>query len=201
MSKRVILIGAGGHAKVIADIILKSDDSILGFLDDDPNAKLWNINNLGKINSCLKYAKNNDFIIAIGKNEIRSQIAKKYFNLQWYTAIHPSSQIAQGVIIGEGTTIMANAVINSDAEIGKHVIVNTGAIIEHDNIIGEYVHLSPRVVLGGTVCIENNTHIGIGAVVKNNITICSNVIVGSGAVVVKNIKTPGIYTGIPAKIK
>jgi len=201
MSKKVILIGAGGHAKVIADIILKSGDSILGFLDDDSTAKLWNINNLGKINSCLKYVNHNYFIIAIGNNEIRSQIAMNYPKLQWYTAIHPSSQIAKGVSIGEGTTIMASTVINSDAKIGKHVILNTGAIVEHDNIIGDYVHLSPRVVLGGTVRIENNTHIGIGVVVKNNINVCSNVVVGSGAVVVKNIKISGTYVGVPAKIK
>lgn len=203
MCKKVVIIGAGGHAKVIADIIEKKGDLIEGFLDDNIEKDrkiICQYKVLGKIEDCLqitKQDKNVEFVIAIGDNFIRKQIANKY-KLKYYTAIHPSAQIGIDVQIEEGTTVMANSCLNSSAIIGKHCILNTGSIIEHDNIIEDFVHISPKVALGGTVKIGEGTHIGIGAIVKNNINICSNCIVGAGAVVVKNIEEAGIYVGVPA---
>ena len=203
MNKEVIIIGAGGHAKVIADIVEKSGDNVLGFLDDNIEegtyiiGKYKVIGNLNNVSSISMTYKNVKFIIAIGNNKTREEISNKT-NIKFYTAIHPSVQIGLDVKIGEGTVIMANAVINSAAKIGKHCIINTGSIIEHDNIIEDYVHISPNVSLGGTVHIGQNTHIGIGAVVKNNINICKNCTIGAGAVVVKNIEEEGTYIGIPA---
>lgn len=203
MNKKVVIIGAGGHAKVIADIVIKSQDILLGFLDDNVEVGkkiICNYEILGKIEECLqlKEQENIEFVIAIGNNDIRKQISNKY-KLKYYTAIHPTAQIGLDVKIQEGTQVMANACINSSAKIGKHSIINTGAIIEHDNIIKDYVHISPNVSLGGTVKVGKNTHIGIGATVKNNIEICNNCIIGAGAVVVKNIVEAGSYVGIPAR--
>lgn len=204
MYKKVVIIGAGGHAKVIADIIQKSQDIVLGFLDDNlekGKKVICDYEVLGTVEECLQLKEqdeNIEFIIAIGNNLIRKQIANKY-QLKYYTATHPSTQIGIDVEIQEGTVVMANACINSSAKIGKHCIINTGAIIEHDNIIDNYVHISPNASLAGTVKVGENTHIGIGAVVKNNIEICSNVIIGAGAVVVKNIIEEGTYVGVPAK--
>lgn len=207
MNKNVIIIGAGGHSKVIADIIVKSQDNVLGFLDDNIPIntviiKEKNLKVLGKIEDSLKLReKNNDieFVIGIGNNKTRKAISEKYPNLTYYTAIHPSSQIALDVKIGDGTVIMANICINTSATIGKHCIINTGAIIEHDNIIEDYVHISPNATLCGTVKIGELTHIGAGSTIKNNINICSNCIIGAGAVVVKNIEEKGTYVGVPAK--
>lgn len=204
MRKKVVIIGAGGHAKVIADIIKKSGDEIIGFLDDNKKKgtniiKEYKV--LGDFNNRFPLAIANsdyEFIIAIGDNKKREEISHSP-NLKFYTAIHPSAQMGLDVEIQEGTVIMANACINSSAKIGKHCIINTGAIIEHDNIIEDFVHISPNVALGGTVKIGKSTHVGIGSTIKNNITICENCKIGAGAVVVKDIKEEGTYVGVPAK--
>lgn len=205
MSKQVVIIGAGGHAKVIADIIVKSGDRVYGFLDDNLEIGTTIANNeqfkiIGKIEKINKLKENTnlEFVIAIGDNTVRKNIAENY-NVKYYTAIHPSSIIALDVSIEEGTVVMANTVINTSAKIGRHCIVNTGAIIEHDNIIENYVHVSPNATLSGTVKVGTMTHIGSGAAIKNNINICNNCIIGVGAVVVKDIKEPGVYVGVPAR--
>ncbi|MBR3002614.1 MAG: acetyltransferase [Clostridia bacterium] len=203
MSKEVVIIGAGGHAKVIADIIIKSGDEVVGFLDDNIEKNTNIIGNykvIGKIEECLKLQENNElyFIIAIGNNLTRKEIAEKY-NLNYYTAIHPTAIIGIQVEIGTGTVIMANTCINPNSKVGEHCIINTGAIVEHDNIIENYVHISPNATLCGTVKVEKYTHIGAGSVIKNNITIADNCIIGAGAVVVKNINKYGTYVGVPAK--
>lgn len=204
MYKKVVIIGAGGHAKVIADIIEKSGDQIIGFLDDklEKGTKVvGNYKVIGNLNNRLPLSIANsdyEFIIAIGNNYKRRQISNTP-NLKFYTAIHPSVQIGLDVEIKEGTTIMANASINSSAKIGRHCIVNTGAIVEHDNIIEDFVHISPNASLGGTVKIGENTHVGIGSVIKNNITICGDCTIGAGAVVIKDITEEGTYVGVPVR--
>ena len=206
MNKKIVIIGAGGHAKVIADIIKKSGDSIYGFLDDNISIgtivlKRENIKVIGKIEDSKKInSTNNDikFIIGIGNNEIRKKIVNSW-DLDYYTAIHPSSQIGIDVVIEEGTVVMANACINSSTRVGKHCIINTGAIVEHDNVLENYVHVSPNATLCGTVEVGLLSHIGAGAVVRNNIQICNNCIIGCGGTVVKNIREPGVYIGNPVK--
>lgn len=207
MCEDVIIIGAGGHAKVIADIIHKSGDNVLGFLDDTKEKgniiiKDINLKVIGKVDECVKISKINSnvkFIIAIGNNQIRKQISERYKDIEYYTAIHPSAQIALDVEIEEGTAIMANACINTSAKIGKHCIINTGAIVEHDNQIENYVHISPNGTCCGTVKIGELTHIGAGAIVKNNINITSECVIGAGTIVVKDINEKGTYVGVPAK--
>lgn len=192
MRKKVIIIGASGHGKVIADIIKKSGDEVYGFLDDDTSKDV-----IGKVEDSVNY-KDMYFVIAIGNNEIRKMIAERY-DLKYYTAIHPTAVIGEDVAIGAGTVVMANAVINPASSIGRHCIINTGAVVEHDNIIDDFVHISPNAALCGTVKVGEGTHIGAGAVVRNNVSIGSNIIIGVGAAVVKNIDKPGVYIGVPAK--
>lgn len=200
MHKDVIIIGAGGHAKVIADIVRKSGDNLVGFLDDSKEAgtEFFDAFILGNTDSYSEH-QDKEFIIAIGNNPIRQKIAQKMQGVTFYTAIHPTAVIAEGVTVGEGTCVMANAVVNADAKIGKHCIVNTASVVEHDNRISDYVHISPAAALAGTVTVGERTHIGIGAKVKNNTDICADVVVGAGAVVVKNITEAGTYVGVPAR--
>ena len=194
MNKDVIVIGASGHGKVIADIIKKCGDNIIGFLDDD----LSKPGVMGKVCECLKY---NDtyFVIAIGNNKTRKMIAEKY-DINYYTAIHPTAVIADDVTIGEGSVVMANAVINPSARIGKHCIINTAAVIEHDCVIADHVHVSPNATLCGTVTVGESAHIGASAVVRNNLNIGSNVTIGIGAAVVGDIDRSGVYVGVPARV-
>jgi sugar O-acyltransferase (sialic acid O-acetyltransferase NeuD family) len=196
--KKIIIIGAGGHSKVIADIVLKNRMELLGFLDDNIVGNILGYKILGKVKDIVNFSNEAAFIVGIGNNYIRKEITETY-DVQWYTAIHPSACIGEYVSIDEGTVIMANATINTGTSIGKHCIINTGAIIEHDNILEDYVHISPGTCLGGTVKVGKYSHIGIGAVVKNNINIIENCIVGAGAVVVKDIIEKGVYIGRPAK--
>lgn len=203
MCKQVVIIGAGGHAKVIAEMIILNKDKIIGFLDDNQELQGKNIysNNrvIGTIKDIGKY-KDYEFIIGIGNNEIRKKIALDNNNLNWYKIAHPSSIFSSDIEIGEGTVIMPGAIINPGTVIGKHCIINTGAIIEHDNQLEDYVHISPNATLCGTVKVGESTHIGASATIKNNINITSNCVIGAGAVVVKNIEEEGTYVGVPAKL-
>lgn len=189
----VIIIGASGHAKVIADIIEKSGDNVFTYLDDDTSKA----GVTGKISDCTKYP-DKKFIIAIGNNAVRRKIAEEY-SLSYYTAIHPSAVIAKDVTIGEGTAVMAGTVINPSTTIGKHCIINSGSVVEHDNRLADFVHLSPNATLCGTVTVGENTHVGAGVTVKNNTNITADCVIGIGAAVVADITEAGTYLGVPAK--
>ena len=201
MSKDVIIIGAGGHAKVIADIILCSGDNLVGFLDDGSSkqgqAVYKDYKVIGRIEDYSKF-ENCDFVIAIGDNKTRAKIAKE-LKVNWYTAIHPSAIIADTVKIGVGTVVMAGVVVNVDTIIGEHCIINTAVTVDHDNVVGDFVHISPGAHLAGTVSVGNYSWIGIGAVVINNIDISKNIIVGANSTVLKNISEAGTYVGTPIR--
>lgn len=200
--KAVIIIGASGHGKVIADIIKKSKDEIFGFLDDnlDIGKEFMGFPVLGAISNYKKYIDKAEFIIAIGNAYIRKRISEQLIEAKWYTAIHPTAVISEfDVTIEEGTVIMANAVINAGAKIGKHCIINSSAVVEHDNFIENYSHISVGAKLAGTVFIGELSWIGIGACVSNNIRICKRCMIGAGAVVINDIEESGTYVGVPVK--
>ena len=192
--KKVVILGASGHARVIADIIEACEDSVEAFLDD--NTSIEGVS--GSLSEYERY-EGCEFVIGIGNPAVREKLSN--LPVEWYTAIHPTAVVSPKAIIGEGSVVMPNAVINSGAVIGKHAIINTGAVVEHDNSIEDFVHVSVGAKLGGTVQVGRATWIGIGAIVNNNIKICSDCIIGAGAVVVKDIIVKGIYIGVPAKIK
>ncbi len=200
MNKQVVIIGAGGHGKVIADIVIKSGDTVRGFLDDNESSgSVAGISVLGKTADFLNY-KDCEFVIAVGDAAAREAIAEKLGGVKWYTAVHPSAAVSVlDVEIGEGTVVMANASVNPGTRIGKHCIVNTAAVVEHDNRISDYVHISVGARLGGTVSIGRASWIGIGSCVINNVSVCGGCTVGAGAVVVKDITEPGTYLGVPAR--
>lgn len=198
MSDSVILIGGGGHAKVIIDCIQASGSRVAGILDDGIPAgtSILGVPVLGKIEDYTKYPEH-PFMVAIGSNSVRKRLAQE-LPVQWYTAVHPSAVVSRYASVGAGTVVMPRAVINPGALVGAHCIINTGAVVEHDNRIADFVHLSPAVSLGGSVSIGEETHVGIGAAVRNNINICGGCTIGAGAVVVKDISEPGTYVGVPA---
>ena len=199
MKKKMIIIGASGHGKVVADLAIKNEYEILGFVDDGkPTGEHFGFPILGKVEKILEFGQDCEFVIAIGNNGIRKKIAERY-SVKWAKLVHPTAVVGLGAEIGEGTVVMGNAVLNPDVKVGKHCIINTAAVVEHDNFLEDYVHISPNAALAGTVSVGEKTHIGIGAIVKNNITITSDVVVGAGAVVVKNIQEQGTYCGVPAR--
>ncbi len=200
MFNRLVIIGAGGHGKVIADIAVKCGYQQIAFVDDQATGQCVGFPIIGTAEAltALNDGKT-DFVIAIGDNRIRKRLAQRY-KLNYATLIHPSAQIGLDVSIEEGSVVMAGAVINPGARIGKHCILNTCCVVEHDNRIEDFVHISPNAALGGTVAVGDSTHIGIGVTVKNNVKICANCLIGAGAVVIRDIAEPATYIGSPAKI-
>lgn len=194
---RLIIIGASGHGKVVADIAALNGYEDILFLDDDENAK-----------ECAGYlvvgksteAPEGDVFVAVGNAEIRKRLMMLYKNRKHPVLIHPSVVVAKDVEIGAGSVVMAGAVINPGVRIGRGCIVNTSSSIDHDCVIGDFVHISVGTHLCGTVNVSDCTWIGAGTTVSNNINICGNCIIGAGAVVIKDIEQPGTYVGVPAKV-
>ena len=161
--KDVIIIGAGGHARVIADIIRCRGDRLMGFLDDYAKEGIGDIPVLGMAKDHVNHP-GAWFIIGIGNAAVRRRVAEGMEGVQWYTAIHPAAVVSDmNVSVGPGTAVMAGAVINPGACVGAHCIINTAAVVEHDNLIGDYTHISVGARLAGTVTVGPDTWVGIGA--------------------------------------
>lgn len=200
MTKELLIIGAGGHGKVVADIAKKCGYEQIYFLDDNTDVKyLKDYKVVGCTKDFIKY--DCDMFVAVGNIEIRQKIFSqlKSQNKSIATLIHPSAVIADDVILGVGTVVMPGVIINSSSKIGDGVIINTSASVDHDNTIGDFVHISVGSHLAGVVTVGNNTFIGAGATVINNLKIASDCTIGAGAVVIKNIIKKGTYIGVPAR--
>ncbi len=203
MNDKLLIIGAGGHGRVAADIAIKMDKwNDISFLDDNDDIKpSMGIEVIGKSSDAFKYIKDHDIFIAIGDNTTREMIQEKLQadGARIPVLVHPDAVIGTQVELGDGTVVMAGVVINCCTKIGRGCIINTGATIDHDNYIEDYVHISPGAHTAGTVKIGKGTWLGIGSIVSNNLSITSRCIVGAGAVVVKDITEAGIYIGVPAR--
>lgn len=185
--KTLIIIGAGGHGKVCAEIAeLSGKYSEIYFLDDNEAVDTClKYKVIGKISDIDKYSSEL-FFVAIGNNDYRKKIIEEY-NLNLVTLIHPSAIVSKYCIIEPGCVVMANSVLNADVTIGKGCIINTAATIDHDCCIGDFVHISPGVHLGGTCSVGQLTWIGIGSTVINNIDIEENRLVKAGSIIKKSI--------------
>jgi sugar O-acyltransferase (sialic acid O-acetyltransferase NeuD family) len=201
--KDLIIIGAGGHGRVIADIAQKLGvyDSI-SFLDDGDALTSMGLPIVGTTKDIEKYVGKADFFVAIGNSKVRGEFIERLRSMgaSVPTLIHPSAVIGDCVEIGIGTAIMAGTVINPCSKLGKGVILNTCSSIDHDCIVGDYCHIAVGVHVAGTVCLGDKVWLGAGATVKNNVNVCADCLIGAGAVVVKDITVSGTYIGVPAKI-
>ena len=209
--KRVVGIGAGGHAKVVIDTLrLLGCYELVGLLDS--NRELWNTDVLG-----VPVLGDDDMLPQLWEQEVRhafiglggagdTEPRRRVYcmarecGMTIVKAIHPSAVVASSAEIGHGPTILANAVVNADARLGENITINTGAIVEHECVIGDHVHVATGARLGGGVIVGNGSHIGLGASVRQDITIGENAIVGAGAVVVKDVPDGVVVVGVPARI-
>lgn len=200
---KLIIIGASGHGKVVADIAERSGYDDIMFLDDNIATKqCGKYTVIGRCEAAFLY-KDADFVVAIGNAEVRRKVQTQLSEnrLHIVSLFHPDAVVAASVTIGVGTVVMAGSVINPYVKIGQGCIINTCASVDHDCIIGDFVHISAGAHVAGTVSIGDNTWIGAGATVSNNVNICSNCMIGAGAVVVKNILEYGTYVGVPVMKK
>jgi len=208
MNDKIVIWGASGHARVVADIFRLRGCEILGFLDDvNPERhgtafcgsrilggkeKLKEFKGAGVAGVC----------IAIGSGQVRMQLSRLVqdmgFSLR--SAIHPSAIVASDALVGAGTVLAAGAIINPNSQVGVNVIINTGATIDHDSIIGDGCHICPGAHLAGNTTVGNLSWIGIGSAVMEKITIGKGVLVGTGAVVVRDIPDGVVAYGNPARV-
>lgn len=202
--KRLAILGASGHGKVVADTAECCGWEKVDFFDDDwPRLQVnghWRVS--GDCNALISRLSEFDgVLVAIGSNDIRHTklIALRNAGAPLATLIHPSATISRYAVIGEGTVVFAGVVVNAYARIGLGVILNTGCCIEHDCVLGHAVHISPGARLAGGVQMGDFSWVGIGACVRQLICIGSNVTVGAGAVVVADIANGTTVVGVPAK--
>lgn len=208
MNKPVLVIGGGGHAKVLIDCLLLHQINILGILESDISKvgrKILGVPIIGSDNTIFEYKLSEILLVnAIGSTKslrLRSNVFTKFKNLGYFFAsvIHPSAVVAADVVLEEGVQIMAGAIVQPGCRIGADSIINTQASVDHDCYIGAHVHIAPGVILSGGVTIKQQTHLGTGSVVIQNITIGSHCMIAAGAVVTQNLKHSVRVMGVPAQ--
>jgi sugar O-acyltransferase (sialic acid O-acetyltransferase NeuD family) len=201
----LLIVGTGGQGKVVLDCVEKYYNKITFMTNDSNTKKIGNYPILFGKDINFEYILKNfdEVIVAIGNNNARLNLSLKYISqgIKLAIIVHPTAVVSKYAIIGEGTVIFANAVVNSSAKIGRACIINTGAIIEHDCILEDGVHISPNAAMGGTVNIGKKAWICLGSSIANNIRIGENVIVGAGSVVLNDVSDNVLVAGIPATIK
>jgi acetyltransferase EpsM len=199
-----VIVGYGGHAKIIIDGLKRTNKEIHYIFDCDPH-KIGEMSDIGvKIQKIPDQAwwesHSTQAIMAIGNNSDRKKIATQLGNINWGQCIHPSSLIHEGTHIGKGVYIGANVLIQPGVVIGDHVIINSGAIIEHDVTLHDYCHIAPGSILTGGVSVGEGTLIGAGSILIPNRSVGEWSIIGAGSVIVKDIASHQKAVGNPCKI-
>lgn len=209
MGKRPILVlGAGGHSKVLINALLEQDLDILGIIDSDTSKigmEILGIKVIGNDSDIKNYCQD-DILLVNGIGSVDSMALRKKiylsFKRQGYAfakVIHPRAIIGRTVELGEGVQIMAGSILQPGCSIGENTIINTSVSIDHDSKIGSHVHIAPGSVLSGNVIVGNCTHIGIGCTIIQGKHIGHETLLGAGSLVLKDIRSNVRVFGVPAK--
>lgn len=210
MSLPIIILGGGGHAKVLAEALRAGGVTVLGMTDADPAKRgtaVLGVPVLGTDAELERHGPGSVLLVnGLGSVEQTAGRAALFdaFKAQGYafaTVVHPSAVIAADVKLGEGTQVMAGAIIQPGTTVGRNSIVNTGAVVDHDCAVGDHVHIAPGATLSGTVCIGNRAHVGTGATVIQGIAVGSGCLVAAGAVVVEDVPDGASVRGVPARTR
>jgi len=202
-NKKLVIIGAGGHGKKMADLAQGMGYDLLGFLSmDEPGSLIYKLKVLGVPELiCTDEYAGLFFHIAIGENSVRYNILNKIGNENMLASlISPFAYVSENSKIGHGTSVGHNSVIQTCVSIGKCCIIDTGAIVDHDCTIGDYVNIYPGAVLTGTVNIGKGVIIGAGSVIREKVSIGENTLIGAGSVVTHDIEPNVVAYGNPARI-
>ena len=204
--KPFIILGGGGHAKVVASMLRQLGESVLGYTDPDLKTVLDEQTEYLGTDEILSTYNSDHVYFAMGLGSIGPVDARKHlFTLQqergacFPTLVHPSATIAPEAKLGGGSQVMAGATVQAGATIHQNVLVNTGATIDHDCTIGAHTHIAPGCTLSGGVTIEESVHIGAGATVIQGCTIGNRSVVGAGAVVLEDVEANATVVGVPAR--
>lgn len=201
--KKLMIIGAGGHAKVCIELAEKTNEySNIDLLDDNFfGEKVLNKEIVGKIDDFYKYKESHSFIIAIGNNKIRNDIFNKLVEneMEIATLISKDAIISNYSTIGKGSMILTGVIINAYTTIGDNVIVNTGGIVEHDCVIQNSCHISPGAILCGGVSVGELSWVGAGSVLNPLVKLKENTTIGSNSTVIDSLDVAGVYVGSPVR--
>jgi UDP-perosamine 4-acetyltransferase len=206
----VIVIGAGGHAKVAIEALKLRRRPVLGIVDADPSQTGRTILGVPVIGDDGKVFGRDPAMVllvngigSVGSAERRRAVYRRFRDagFRFGTVVHPSAVIASDAVLEEGAQVMAGAVIQPGCRIGENAIVNTRASVDHDCDVGDHAHLAPGAVLSGSVQVGEGAHVGTGASVIQGIRIGRNSVVGAGAVVVRDVPDDSVVYGVPAKGK
>jgi sugar O-acyltransferase (sialic acid O-acetyltransferase NeuD family) len=192
----VVVIGAGGHAKVLISTLAACGVPVAAVVDDDDTK--WGMDAQGTRVGRIEREFGGRGIVGIGDNAQRREMAIA-LGLDWQTVVHPSAYVHPSAKLGRGTVVFAGAVVQPDAVIGDHVIVNTGATIDHDCIVGDYAHLAPGVHLSGAVQVGEGAFLGIGSVVCPGIKVGRWATLGAGGVAIRDVADGVVAVGVPAR--
>ncbi len=201
----IIIVGAGGHSKVVADAAVRAGFSIRGFVDDHAStAPLPDYQLIGTIADLTDMQlphSSAKILIAIGDNRTRMQVAERLALPPglYATVIDPSAVVSQHASIGEGTVVLQGAIVNAGTMVGQHAILNTGCTVDHDCRIGDYAHVSPGTNIAGGVVVGEGAHLGIGTCAIPCCSVGAWSVVGAGAAVVKDIPEKCVAVGVPAR--
>lgn len=202
MSEGILVIGAGGHAKVVISTARACGLEVLGALDDDPSrwgAKLLGVPILGGTAELAKHPEAHA-VIAIGSNAVRRKILLRYPSTRWRSLVHPHAVVDESVTLGDGSVIFAGVVVQPDARIGRHCILNTGCTVDHDCSLGNFVHVAPGSNLAGAVALDEGVFCGIGSAVTPTRRVGAWSVVGAGGVVVYDLPRDVTAVGVPARV-
>lgn len=197
VNKPVVVIGAGGHAKVVIAALRAAGRQVVGCAVRDIADVRGSILGVPLIHEDSLPA-NAELMLGVGDNRLRQRLAAKLGG-QWTTCIHPSATVADGAMLGPGTFVCAGAVVQPDARLGAHVIVNTCASVDHDCLVGDFAHIAPGARLAGEVQLGDGALIGLGAVVVVGRAVGAWAIVGAGAAVVHDVAPATTVVGVPAR--
>lgn len=199
-SPPLVVVGAGGHGKVVADALLVSGETILGFVDDrrEPGSTVYGLPVLGPLGWFEKNVAR--AALAIGDNVARRRASDAIVasGSTLVRAIHPRAVVSPSARVDAGAVVMALAVLNPDCVVEQGAIVNTGAIIEHDCIVGAFAHVSPNAVLAGGCRVGAGAHVGVGAAMLPGRSVGEGTVVGGGALVARDLPAHVVAYGVPA---
>jgi sugar O-acyltransferase (sialic acid O-acetyltransferase NeuD family) len=202
----VAILGAGGHGRVVLDILLQAGHEVACLLDSNPQLHGRRIDGVEVIGGPDRLpelpARDVDgVVVAIGDNGVRRAMAQQVSTagLRLVNAVHPSANLARTVSLGRNVVIAAGALVCAHCQIGDSVILNTGCVVDHESMIGTAVHICPGVKLAGHVTIEAGVFVGLGASVIQNVRIGTEAVVGAGSVVIRDVPAMTTVVGVPAQ--